>query len=237
MWPIMYCINTSNIADERNWNYAILTKLSIRCADFQIRDLVLIEHNNPIVKWVDEPSGLKDDWLLYYKPVTSDHVHKVVLPFYQQLDEMELSSVHHTPSSHTHESSGSEDESAAGKASASKEGDQAYEESFNDDNADDDDDAEHPSTNVESDANQGGGLDADRVFGYDEYPFDIPSCDHEFTMVDRCKVSRRLHKDYQISAKSSSIVAYNYWHPVGEHRTFGEYLLVQLSSHNFPTFL
>jgi hypothetical protein len=85
MWPITYCINTSDIHKEANWNYAILTKLSVRHAEFQIRNLVVINHNNPVVKWEDEPSGLKDDWSLYYKPVTSQHVHKVVLPVYHPI--------------------------------------------------------------------------------------------------------------------------------------------------------
>ncbi len=71
--------------------------------------------------------------------------------------------------------------------------------------------------------------DADRVFGFEEYPFEIPSCDHEFTMIDCCNVSRRLHKDYQIEAKSSSIVAYNYWRPLGDYRNFGEYYPVELT--------
>jgi hypothetical protein len=67
------------------------------------------------------------------------------------------------------------------------------------------------------------------LVSFEKYPFETPSCDHDFTMIDRCNVSRRLHKDYQIAAKSSSIVAYNYWCPLGEYRNLGEYYLVALT--------
>jgi hypothetical protein len=60
-----------------------------------IRNLVgVLQKKNPIVKWEDDPSGLKDDWTLYYISLTSNDVYKVVHPFYKQLDEMECAHLH-----------------------------------------------------------------------------------------------------------------------------------------------
>jgi hypothetical protein len=86
MWPITYCVNHSNITLDSNWNYAILTKLCSRNCDFMIRNLVVIKKDNAIVKWDNEPSGLKDDWTLYYKSLTCQDVYNVLLPIYKQLD-------------------------------------------------------------------------------------------------------------------------------------------------------
>ena len=122
MWPITYCINTLNICDEANWNHAILTKLSVRNADFAIRNLVVINDTNPVVKWEDDPSGLKDDWKLYYKPVTSQHVYNVVHPVYQQCDDMEIFSLYHNPST----SSESDNDNSSDMSSDSNEGDDNY---------------------------------------------------------------------------------------------------------------
>ncbi len=56
---------------------------------------MVLQKDNPIVKWDDEPSGLKDDWTLYYKSVTCQDVHTVALPIYKQLDEMEYDLLFH----------------------------------------------------------------------------------------------------------------------------------------------
>jgi len=66
-----------------------------------------------------------------------------------------------------------------------------------------------PSGAVEDDSS----AEANHIFGEDEIFFHIP-------MINRCNVSRRLHLEYQASTKSASIVALNYWHPVGKHRQY-----------------
>ena len=219
MWPITYCVNHSNITLDSNWNYAILTKLCSRNCDFMIRNLVVIKKDNAIVKWDDEPSGLKDDWTLYYKSLTCQDVYNVLLPIYKQLDEMERDSLN-LPHQYHESSSASEDKDDASDA--------------DDESAADDskalDEESIAAAYTRSDAPSSDETnDADRLFGHDEYPFAIPSCHHEFTMTDRCNVSRRLHKEYRIGAKSGSIVACNYWCPLGEYRQWGEYYLDALT--------
>jgi hypothetical protein len=75
---------------------------------------VVVQKDNPIVKWDDEPSGLKDDWTLYYKSVTCQDVHTVALPIYKQLDEMEydlLFPPHQNNESSSNDAPSSDDES------------------------------------------------------------------------------------------------------------------------------
>ncbi len=220
MWAIRYCVNHSNITLDSNWNYAILTKLCSRNCDFMIRNLVVIKKDNAIVKWDDEPSGLKDDWTLYYKSVTCQDVYNVLLPIYKQLDEMERDSLNLPPQYHESSSASEDKDDASDADDESKVGDH--------DDYDEGSDAAAASTRSDAPSSDKTN-DADRLFGHDEYPFAIPSCHHEFTMTDRCNVSRRLHKEYRIGAKSGSIVACNYWCPLGEYRQWGEYYLDALT--------
>ena len=245
MWPITYCVNHSNITLDSNWNYAILTKLSSRNSDFMIRNLVVIKKDNVIVKWDDKPSGLKDDWTLYYKSLTCQDVYNVFLPIYKQLDEMELESLNHPPQYHESSSASEDKDDASDADDESKVEDDDYNEEGDDASAADDskaldEDDEEPTSKLRtrsdaaastrSDAPSSDEIsNADRLFAHDEYPFAIPSCDHEFTMTDCCNVSRRLHKEYQIGAKSGSIVACNYWCPLGEYRQWGENYLDALT--------
>jgi len=246
MWPITYCVNHSNISIQANWNYAILTKLSFRNCDFMIRNLVVLQKKNPIVKWEDDPSGLKDDWTLYYRSLMSNDVYKVVHPFYKQLDEMECahlqkrqrdgdslaSEYDHDPSSSDEDNSAKDNDSKdedycdADEDNAAKDTDSKDED---DCNADHNDEPRGHSPSRPPFSYDDASADEDRVFGPDEYPFTIPRCYHEFSMTDRCNVPRRLHKEYQTSAKSASIVAVNYWYPLGEYRQWGEYLLYVLT--------
>lgn len=247
MWPITYCVNHSNITLDSNWNYAILTKLCSRNCDFMIRNLVVIKKDNAIVKWDDEPSGLKDDWTLYYKSLTCQDVYNVLLPIYKQLDEMERDSLNLPPQYHESSSASEDKDDASDADDESKVGDHDdYDEEGDDASAADnskvldEDDYEEPTSELRTRSDAAASTrsdapssdetnDADRLFGHDEYPFAIPSCHHEFTMTDRCNVSRRLHKEYRIGAKSGSIVACNYWCPLGEYRQWGEYYLDALT--------
>ena len=113
------------------------------------------------------------------------------------------------PSSHDGEDDGKADDASSGKASDTKQADDEYEES--------NDEKEGKKADDRSSQN-----DADRVYGPEEYPFENHFCDYIFTMIDRCDVSRRLHKEYHVSAKSASIVAVNYWEPLGAYRQWGE---------------
>jgi len=185
-----------------------------------IRNLVVIKKDNAIVKWDDEPSGLKDDWTLYYKSLTCQDVYNVLLPIYKQLDEMERDSLNLPPQYHESSSASEDKDDASDADDESKVGDH--------DDYDEGSDAAAASTRSDAPSSDETN-DADRLFGHDEYPFAIPSCHHEFTMTDRCNVSRRLHKEYRIGAKSGSIVACNYWCPLGEYCQWGEYYLDALT--------
>ena len=191
MWPITYCVNHSNITLDSNWNYAILTKLCSRNCDFMIRNLVVIKKDNAIVKWDDEPSGLKDDWTLYYKSLTCQDVYNVLLPIYKQLDEMECAHLHKcqrdgdsSASEYDHDPSSSDEDNSA-KDNDSKDEDYCdadEDNAANDTDSKDEDDcnANHndeprghsPSRPPFSDDDAS--ADEDRVFGPDVYPFTIP---------------------------------------------------------------